>query len=489
MTDSINIIFEVKNMLELFPKLNYNSKTPLYIQIYAYIRDEILSGNLSFESKLPSIRALSKDLKLSKSTVEAAYGQLIAEGYVTSKKRSGLYVAKIESGFKTIKTDLSFNKEDFNDNFNIKIKYDFTSGQIDLSAFPYANFRKTVGQCIDEYSNALLLYGDHQGDYGLRYEISRYIHHSRCVTCSPEQIIISSGTQQSLILLCQILSNDFKSIAFEEPSYLGAKAVFENFNFNISPIKLDFDGINIDSLYESKSKLVYVTPSHQYPYGMVMSISKRLKLLNWAKKIDGIIIEDDYDGELRYKGKPIPSLQGLDEYNKVIYLGSFSKSLMPSMRISYLVLPKSLLNVYNQKYRIYEQSVPRLLQKTLEIFIKEGYWEKHLRKAKVLYKKKQDLLIHAINKYFGNKVNIIGSDSGLHILLEINTQLNEFELIERALNDGIKVNPTSVNWINPPTNSLPVIFIGFAGIKADEIQKAIELLSKCWFPKTSSKFL
>lgn len=469
-------------MLELLPKLNYNDKTPLYIQIYTFIKDEILSRNIPCGSKLPSIRTLSKDLKLSKNTIEAAYEQLIAEGYVTSKNRSGLYVAQIEIGFKNKKNNLSpFCKEESSDNLKTKIRYDFSSGQIDTTAFPYTHFRKIIGQCIDEYSSELLLYGDHQGDYGLRYEIAKYIHHSRGVICSPEQIIISSGTQQSLTLLCHILSNNHKNVAFEEPSYLGAKAVFNHFNFNISPIKLDIDGINIDSLYQSKAKIVYVTPSHQYPYGMVMSISKRLQLLNWAKTNNGIIVEDDYDGELRYKGKPIPSLQGLDESDKVIYLGSFSKSLMPSMRISYLVLPQSFLNIYKQDYKIYEQPVPRLLQKSLEIFIKEGYWEKHLRKSKVLYRKKQEILIHSITKYLGKNVTIIGADSGLHMLLKIHTKMKENELVEKALSSGIRVNPTSVNWINTPLNSLPIIFIGFAGIKTEEIPNAIRLLHDCWF--------
>lgn len=469
-------------MLELLPNLNPNEKIPLYMQLYKYIRNQILSGHISSESKLPSIRSLSKDLNLSKNTIESAYEQLIAEGYVKSKNRSGLYVEKIENELKNLTNNSlnSFN-EKLDKNYETKIKYDFSSGQIDLPSFPYNHFRKILGRCVDEYSNELLLYGDHKGDYGLRYEIAKYIHHSRGVKCSPHQIVISSGTQQSLNLLCHILSDFDSCIAFEDPSYLGAKTVFKHFNFNIAPIKLEADGIDIECLNESKSRIVYVTPSHQYPYGMVMPISKRLKLLHWAKENDRIIIEDDYDGEFRYKGKPIPSLQGLDETGKVIYLGSFSKSLMPSMRISYLVLPEIFLNTYEQQYIIYQQSVPRLFQKALEIFMKEGYWEKHLRKSKVLYKKKQELLINSITNYLEKNVTIIGADSGLHLLLKINTQMKEDELIEKALKFGVRVDSTSVNWINPPIDSLPVIFIGFAGIKIEDIPIAIKTLHDCWF--------
>jgi GntR family transcriptional regulator / MocR family aminotransferase len=469
-------------MLEIVFNLNNTDKVPLYMQIYKHVKDEILCGNIPSDSKLPSIRNLCKDLKISKNTVEAAYEQLIAEGYVKSKNRSGLYVEKMESGFSNFKklSSNSYIEKAFEDSYP-PIKYDFSSGQIDLSVFPYTHFRKVLTRCVDEYSNELLLYGDHKGDYGLRYEIAKHIHHSRGVTCSPEQILISSGTQQSLNLLCLILLNLHSSIAFENPSYIGARDVFNHFNFHINPINLNEDGIDIDSLSKSDSKIVYVTPSHQYPYGMVMPISKRLKLLHWANENDGIIIEDDYDGEFRYKGKSIPSLQGLDEIGSVVYLGSFSKSLMPSMRISYLVLPKSLLNIYEEKYKTYEQPVPRLLQKALEIFIKEGYWEKHLRKSKVLYKKKQDVLLNSITKYLGKDVTIIGSDSGLHLLIKINTTLEEYELVDKALKAGIKVNPTLVNWIDPKNDLLPVIFIGFAGIQIDYIPEAIETLRKCWF--------
>lgn len=234
-------------------------------------------------------------------------------------------------------------------------------------------------------------------------------------------------------------------------------------------------------MHENEAKIVYVTLSHQYPYGMVMPISKRLKLLQWAEERDGLIIEDDYDGEFRYKGRPIPSLQGLAKINRVIYLGSFSKSLMPSMRISYLVLPERLLDIYEKEYRIYEQPVPRLLQKSLEIFMQKGYWEKHLRKLKVLYKKKQEMLINSVTEHLTGTVTIIGSDSGLHILLKVNTKMKEQELVEKALKAGIKVNPTLVNWINPPTNSLPIIFIGFAGIKIEDIPNAIKALKEFWF--------
>lgn len=469
-------------MLEIFSNLNGYEDTPLYIQIYKYIKNQILSGGIPPESKLPSIRSLAKDLKCSKNTVSAAYEQLVAEGYLKSRNRSGLYVEKIENGFTRLKNN-SVNLYDKNEdkNHESSIRYDFSSGKIDVDYFPYTQFRKILERSVDIYSKELLLYGDHKGDYGLRHEIAKYVHSSRGVICSPEQIIVSSGTQHSLTLLSHILSSLHSCIAFEEPGYLGAKAVFEHFNFNIVPITLEPDGIDIRLLKESRSKVVYVTPSHQFPYGMVMPISKRLRLLQWAKEENGIIIEDDYDGEFRYKGKPIPSLQGLDDTGRVVYTGSFSKSLMPSMRVSYLVLPKMLLDIYETQYKVYEQPVSRLLQKSLELFMKEGYWERHLRKSRVLYKKKQEILINSITEHLGSNVTIIGADSGLHILIKINTTIKEQELVERALRGGIKINPTSVYWINPVSDGLPIIFIGFAGIKAEDISDGIRALKECWF--------
>lgn len=462
-------------MLEILPILDSNKKTPLYIQIYDYIKKEILCGSILPKTKLPSIRSLAKNLNLSKNTIELAYQQLIAEGYVVSKNRSGLYVEELTHEFiPPTKSEIIT----FVEKIIPPIKYDFSSGQIDLDSFPYSQFRKILMNCVDECAKDLLFYGDPQGDYGLRYEIAKYVHSSRGVICSPDQILISSGTQYSLTILSLVLSKFSSYIAFEDPGYLGAKNVFRNLNFNIIPINLEADGIDVNSLSKSSAKIVYVTPSHQYPCGMVMSISKRLKLLQWVNDTHGFIIEDDYDGEFRYKGKPILSLQGLDNSERVIYLGSFSKSLMPSIRLSYLVLPKELLSIYKSYYGTYAQPVPRLLQKSIEIFIREGYWEKHLRKARILYKKKQEVLINSVQKYFNKDAEIIGQDSGLHILLKINTKAKESELIENALSAGIKVEATSVNWINNKSDKLPVIFIGFAGIKLEDIPNGIKALHK-----------
>jgi GntR family transcriptional regulator/MocR family aminotransferase len=471
-------------MLELSPKLDTNSSIPLYVQIYEYIKNEILLNRLAPGTKLPSIRALSSYLVLSKNTINTAYQQLLSEGYIKSNGTAGLFVEDINNSFLMADSELS-NKNYTSSTSKIskKIQYDFSNGQIDLDNFPYNSFKSILTQCINISNKEILSYGDHQGDYSLLNKISQYLHQSRGLICSPEQIILGSGTQQSLSLLSLILKKYYSSIAFEDPGYIGARAVFEHHNFKIEPIPLEDDGISIKSLYESNTRVVYVTPSHQFPAGMVMPISKRLKLLQWAEEVDGLIIEDDYDGEFRYKGKPIPALQGLDSNNRVIYLGTLSKSLMPSIRISYLILPQKLLNLYKNHLFIYEQPVPRLIQKTLEIFMEKGYWDKHIRRCRVLYKKKHETLIHAIKEILSDNVKIIGEESGLHILLQVKSQFTESELIKKALDNGVKVSPTSIYWLNKThtTMDLPVIFIGFAGIKTDLIYDGIKKLRDAWF--------
>jgi len=452
---------------------------PIYLQLYTYIKNEIINNNISANEKLPSIRQLSKELGFSKNTISAAYEQLVAEGYITSRDKSGYYVESLD--FNVFENSNNLNKESINEASPITsatYKYDFSSGQIDLDNFPYLQFKRILSRCIDINSNELLLYGEHTGDMGLKKEIAKYIYSSRGVKCNYNQIIISAGTQQSLLMLSQILLNISNALTFEEPGYLGSRLTFEHMGFNISPAKVTSDGINIKDVKKAKGKIVYVTPSHQFPTGAVMPISKRLELLSWADENNGYIIEDDYDGEFRFKGKPVPSLQGLDNNDRVIYLGSFSKSFIPSMRLSYMVLPNSLLEIYQSQYKIYEQPVPRIIQKAFEIFINEGHWEKHLKKSRVLYKKKQEILLESINKYFKGKAKVLGADSGLHILLEIDTDNTEAELIERAVKKSVKVNPTLNCWINPPKKSKPIIFIGYAGIPIDDISMGIKILSE-----------
>jgi GntR family transcriptional regulator / MocR family aminotransferase len=248
----------------------------------------------------------------------------------------------------------------------------------------------------------------------------------------------------------------------------------------MTPIPLDEDGINLELLKRSGAKLVYVTPSHQFPYGMILPIQKRLKLLQWASETEGLIIEDDYDSEFRYHGRPIPTLQGLDTRGSVIYMGTFSKSLMSAIRISYMVLPESLMEIFIGIKSLLDPTASLIHTITLERFMVEGWWEKHLRRMKNVYQKKHAQLLSTIDHYLGTKVRVIGQHSGLHIVLEVLNGLSELELIRKAEAKGVKIYSTSQYCIKPETQSAPRVLLGFGELSETELEEGVRLLQEAW---------
>ena len=454
--------------------LERNSNEPLYIQLYKYIREEIKSNRIKKGTKLPSIRYLADYLKVSKITVDNAYQQLLIEGYVESRERSGLYVQEIEE---LITEPFKVNKAN-NHNLQVNnIKYDFHYGSIDTHSFDFNIWRKLTSQVIKSCSEEILQYGNHQGEQDFREEIVNYLRLSRGVLCSSDQIIITSGTQSSLQLLCNLINDNDKSIALEDPGWNISKFVFENNNFKIFPTPLDEQGICLKTLKENCPKFVYVTPSHQFPSGIVMPIIRRQNILKWAKNANSFIIEDDYDSEFRYIGRPIPSLQSLDN-ERVIYLGTFSKSLMPSLRISYMILPKKLLDKYKENIDMYEQSTSRLNQKTLQLFMSNGYWERHIQKMRKIYRKKYNILIKSIENSLNNNIRLIDGNAGLHILVEIKNGMTEDMIIKKTEMAGVKIYPISKYLINPVSLKHPIFLIGFGNLCEDQITEGIKLLGK-----------
>lgn len=467
-------------MIEMTIVFDGENGESLYFQLYQFIKKEIESGRISAGDKLPSKRKLANHLNISQTTVETAYEQLHAEGYIESIPRKGFYVIELQNDL------FGSEKAIHNSEENRAIEpvesdlIDFSHGKIAFEAFPYSIWRRLSIQSLYEESACVFLNGERQGEIGLREELAHYLYQSRGVRCSPEQIIIGAGTQYLISLLTMIIGRD-SVFSMEEPGFHRTRETFKDQEVLLKSIPLDRYGINIEKLFASHAKVAYVTPSHQFPNGMVMPIKRRGELLQWAIDRDGYIIEDDYDGEFRYKGKPIPSLQGLDTHRRVIYLGTFSKSLIPSLRISYMVLPSSLLERYNQHFTIYKQTVSRLHQHTLEQFMKNGHWERHLNRMRTVYRKKQSALIDSIGKYIGSQVKVIGADSGLHILLEVNNHMSETELIEEAEKFGVKVYPTSVYYEKKESILSTMILLGFGGVTEQEIDQGIQLLNKAWF--------
>jgi len=463
-------------MLELTPNLNIEKKTPLYVQLYEYIKAEIRSGKIPSKTKLPAKRKLAIHLEVSKNTVEATYEQLLAEGYIESVSRKGYFVCEFEQMMYTVKKREVVKEVLYSEQ---KYKYDFTQTGVDAKTFPFSVFRKISNEVWHQENRDLLLLGHPQGESNLREEIAKYLYESRGVNCSASQIVIGAGTQFLIKMLFQLLKG--RHFAVENPGYHRKLAFFEKGEENVQMLPLDEDGICIANLESSNANVIFVTPSHQFPCGMIMPIKRRVQLLQWAQEECGrYIIEDDYDSEFRYSGKPIPALQGLDTEGKVIYMGTFSKALLPSLRMSYMVLPKQLIELYQTQYLFYTQSVSRVDQEIIRRFLNEGHWEKHIHKMRVVYRKKRDVLVAAIKKHFSNKVEVIGEDSGLHILLKVHNSMLEEELINNAAKNSIKVYPVSMYYSdrNNPKNT---VLLGFAILSEAEIEEAMRLLYNAWF--------
>ncbi len=464
-------------MIEITPLLDKQGRNPLYSQLYIYIKEQIESGSISEGAKLPSIRKLSQYLKISKNTVEAAYQQLLAEGYLESKRRNGLIVLPLEE------VSLTCSPVQFSPLESLKEKkyrYDFCYGDIELNRFPMSIWKRCLSDSLNKDPYQILGYGHPQGDQELRIEIAKYLFQSRGVSCNPNQILICSGTQHSISMLLQLLSLGGQIVAMEDPGYNGVRTVFKNHGCKITPISIEYDGLNIEELQSKNVNAVYVTPSHQFPLGMVLSIQKRIKLLQWATQNDAIIIEDDYDSEFRYFGQPIPSLKAMDSGERVVYLGTFSKSFLPAARLSYMVLPSTMIEKLDKVFSLYNQPASPIIQQAMFLFMNRGHFSGHIRKMRRLYQAKHKTLISAIHLYMGDRVNIIGSKSGLHILLDIK-QRECSQLIELATQSGVKVYSPKIHWIEHEKCPSSFVLLGFGGMSEEEIEEGIRLLSNAWF--------
>lgn len=463
-------------MLTLACNLTRTSNIPLYEQLYLYIKKEIIAGRLSYGTKLPSKRQLVELLQISQNTVEAAYDQLRAEGYVEVIPRKGYYIQAYE--------DLEYVTSSQVDTDNQKEKpkkilYNFHHSHIDTEHFPFTQWRKYVKNTIEDRHHDLLLLGEPQGELILRREIAHYLYGARGVKCSPEQIIVGAGAEVLLQQLFLLFGQD-TVYGVEDPGYHLILQMLQSYPNQVYPLEIDREGVNISSIEQSSIDVVYITPSQHFPYGTVLPVNRRMKLLNWAySKESRYIIEDDYDSEFRYSGKTIPSLQSNDTNNKVIYLGSFSKSLMPSLRISYMVLPMPLLERYKSQVTFYHSTVSRIDQYALSQFMAEGEFEKHLNRMRKIYRRKLEKVIQLLKPY-EKEFTIIGEQSGLHIVLNVHNGMDEDMLVKKAEEAQLKVYPLSAYSIEKLDKLNPKIILGFAGIPENELKRAIQYLLAAW---------
>lgn len=450
------------------PIFNKTSTKPVYIQLYEYIKEEIIKGNIKADQKLPSIREASNSLKLSKTTIENAYYQLLVEGYIDSIPKKGYFVINLSVNFNISTKELS-NLSSSN-NVPQQKEIDFINAGADVNSFDFILWKKLYNKIILEKEELLYSSGNTQGEYELRKEIAEFVKNTKGANCTPNQIVVGAGVQYLLGILISVISNDYSTAAVEDPGYKKAEYIFEDYNLKVSKIPVTEDGLSLEELKKFTSTLVYISPSHQYPLGSVMPINKRLKILDWAKKSNSLIIEDDYDSIIRFESMPVPCLQGLDKNDSVIYLGSFSKILVPSLRISYMILPSKLLNDYEDIKERFTQSSSKIDQLTLAKFIEEGYMEKQLRKVGRIYKKKINELTKCINDNSDN-IKVLNADSGLHIVIEAMTKKESCNIIKSAVKNNIYLE------IIKRTQNKVLISLNYSGIKVEEISQFVNLLT------------
>ncbi len=462
--------------------LNNQDTSPLYEQIYLHLKQEILTGRLKKGERLPSTRSLSSHLQVSRNTIDMAYSQLLSEGYVDSYPQKGYFVNDINNLYlseqsQTNTTTSIYKSQGSSRHYvssesNSHLLYNFDPNAIDSSHFPVNIWQKLMKHVFDQEASCFLL-GDNQGDYTFRLAIKHYLEQSRGVNCDIDQMIIGAGADYLIQLLSQLLQPT-DIIAMEDPSYTQANHIFKSMHLNSVAIPVDAQGMNVDQLRKTPANIAYVTPSHQFPLGSVMSIKRRLALLQWAKEaVNRYIIEDDHDSEFRYKGRPIPSLQNLDTDQKVIYIGTFSRSIAPSIRVGYMVLPLPLYQLYRESLSHYSSTVSRLDQKILTDFIEQGHFERHLNRMKKLYKGRHDTMLEVLHS-FGNLITVIGENAGLHLVVQINLPVSEQELIDKAKSKGIGLYPLSPYYIKDKLGRNASFLMGFSNMEDSQIKKGLQ---------------
>ena len=454
-----------------FPLPVFSGDTPLYDQLYRHIAAAIQSGALPAGTKLPSKRRLCALTGVSMSTVETAYSLLAAEGYVLARPRSGYVCAHLlppapaapASAFEAAPPPPP------------RWAYDCSTSAVDTSAFPFSSWARITKEAVYE-NPGLLQRGHPQGDAPLRAALAELFAQYRGVRCSPEQVVVGAGADYLLTLLFQSLPEQ-KAIALEDPGYPAAYTAAALHARQAVPIPVDGEGMIPEALEASGAGLAYVTPSHQFPLGVTMPAGRRSRLLHWAASApDRWLIEDDYDSEFRWSSRPIPALQGLDRAGRVVYMGTFSRSIAPAIRVAYMILPPRLLERYRAAFAHSACTVSRFEQESLRRFLTQGLYGRHLRRTGNLYRKKCALFTGALSEIPGAAVS--GADAGLHFLVTL-PRLTEAELVERAATKSVRVYPLS-RYCHRAEPRPSTVVLGYAGLTEQELARAAALLKEAW---------
>jgi GntR family transcriptional regulator / MocR family aminotransferase len=484
--------------------LKLDQKGLLYSQVYRALRSQILSGRMHPGSRVPSTRWLGSELGISRNTALLAYDQLIAEGYLAAGSHAGTFVAsELPKDLTFVAPDhvsrkhaipsavrlSSFASRVSDDPVNATLireillrpalPYDFRYGRPSFADFPHATWDRMLARCARRRSIRDLDYGAPKGVASLREELADYLHRARAVNCSPEQILIVSGSQQAIDLPVRVLIDRDDRVVLENPHYFPARNVSRAAGAVIEVVDVDDQGMKLSELAAKKGRvrLVFVTPSHQFPTGALMPLGRRLELLAWANRTGAVIFEDDYDSEYRYSGRPVEALQALDESGRVLYSGTFSKTIFPGLRLGYLVVPNQLVGIFRSVKSLLDTACPTFTQLALADFMRDGHFERHLRRSKARNAGRRAVLLEAIHRYFGDRVEVSGAEGGLHILLWLREASfsRTAELVGRAEQAGVGVYPVGPFYLRPPMHA--GLLLGYTSLTEKEIAHGIRRLA------------
>lgn len=508
-------IYDLRGGYMLTYALDKRDGISLYDYLYRCIKEDILKGNIVSGEKLPSKRSLAKNLGISVITVENAYAQLCAEGFIYSLEKRGYYAADIRDiltdisdmpndiqndNYDNEKSDnnildknksynnksdnnktVSYNEEVMNEdgNTDIAVIADFASNAVNIDKFPFYQWSRLTRNVLAEANDDLLRVAPIKGVYELRKAIADYLYRFRGLKVNESQIVVGSGTEYMYGILIQLLGHD-KVYAMEDPGYSKMSMILEGNRVKCHHVAIDDCGMMIDRLNETDANVVHLTPSHHFPSGIVMPIQRRLEFISWAmKQEDRYIIEDDYDCEFRLQGRPIQTMFESDMNGKVIYMNTFSKTLAPSFRISYMVLPHKLMKLFEERLGYMSCTVPNLEQYVLARFMSEGYYERHINRMRVYYRNLRNEILKEIRESrLNGRCQIFEEDAGLHFLIKLNTEMSDEMLVAKALEKGIKLTCISQYTYNATEENEHVVVLNYSGIKMERIKESVTGLSE-----------
>jgi GntR family transcriptional regulator/MocR family aminotransferase len=468
------------------------SGEPLFRQVYLGLRNAILSGTFHSGDKLPSTRDVSDQLGISRTVVLLAYDQLLAEGFAVGRSGSGTYVARgvgarrerIPADSASVRlsrygrsAEAAWSRVEVPTRQPHSPPYDFAYGRSDLETFPFEMWRRMLLRCARKAPVSELDYGPAAGSSALREAICSHLRRSRAVACDPSQVIVVNGSQQALDLIARILIEPGDRVIVEDPCYQGTKEVLRAAGARLLPVAVDREGLNPEKLPAS-GRIAFVTPSHQFPTGAILPLARRLQLLEWAKRRSALIVEDDYDGEFRYEGQPLESLQGLDQAGRVLYIGTFSRTVFSALRIGYLIAPRRLVSAFTAAKWLCDRHTASLEQRTLAEFISSGMYERYLRRVRRRNAARRRALLDSIRKYLGDRVDVGGDGAGAHVVLWLRPRVSVESVIAGALARGVRVYGIAPYFLKRP--SRPGIMLGYSRMREAAIREGIRRLGQAF---------